>query len=358
MKKGLLGHLKARQRHNQMVESNLFVGYSLAFEIAEVFTMTTRILKTWALVLLGAASSLAQTDKVEQSKRGYEIGAGDKVVGRVLGEPDFNFDAIVDEDGKIQVPFSNEGIVAVCRTEKELRSDVAKHLSKFLKNPQLSVNVVERNRPPAMVFGAVQSPQRIALARPATLLELLSFSGGLLPEANGAIQVTRTLSSSCSASSEDNWKATAENPYAFPTRVFNFKNLRETNPQIFPGDIIEVQKFPPVYVIGEVYKPGMVTIPEGGLPLMQAIAMSSGAGREAKLKEIKIYRRKEGVAQPEIITVDAVAVKKGGKDDMLLQPFDIVEVGKSPRSIGSVLLDIANGSVRNTANLLPLRLYP
>lgn len=320
--------------------------------------MKSRILWAATVISFVVGVAFAQTGGIEPPKRGYEIGTGDKIAGRVLGESDFNFDAIVDEDGKIQVPFAEEGIVAVCKTEKELRTDVAKHLSKFLKNPQISVNVVERNRPPAMVYGAVQNAQRVILTRPATLLELLSFSGGLIPEASGAIQVTRTVAASCVSSSADNWKATAENPYAFPTRVFNFKNLRESNPQIYPGDIIEVQKLPPVYVIGEVFKPGSVTIPEGGLPLMQAIAMASGANREAKLKEIKIYRRKEGVAQPEIITVDASSIKKGGTDDVFLQPFDIVEVGKSPRSIGDLLLDIATGSARNTANVLPLRLYP
>lgn len=320
--------------------------------------MKSAILFCLTAVLLGVAPTLAQTGTIDRSKRGYEIGAGDKISGRVLGESDFNFDAIVDEDGKIQVPFADEGIIAVCRTEKELRADVARHLAKFLKNPQISVNVVERNRPPAMVYGAVQNPQRIALTRPATLLELLSFSGGMMPEASGAIQVTRTMAVSCSASSADNWTATADNPYAFPTRIFNFKTLRDSNPQIFPGDIVEVQKSPPVYIIGEVNKPGAVSIPEGGLPLMQAIAMSSGSSREAKLKEIKIYRRKEGVSQPEILTVNATSIKKGEKEDFLLQPYDIVEVGKSPRSIGDLLIDIATGSARNTANVLPLRLYP
>lgn len=320
--------------------------------------MISRFSAAVVVALFGAGLAFAQTAGIEPPKRGYEIGTGDKISGRVLGEPDFNFDAIVDEDGKIQVPFADEGIAAVCKTEKELRSDVAKHLSKFLKNPQISVNVVERNRPPAMVYGAVQNPQRVTLSRPATLLELLSFSGGLVPEASGAIQVTRTMTVSCAASSTDNWKATAENPYAFPTRIFIFKTLRESNPQIYPGDIVEVQKSPPVYIIGEVNKPGTVSIPEGGLPLMQAIAMSSGSSREAKLKDIKIYRRKDGMSQPEILTVNASSIKKGEKEDFLLQPYDIVEVGKSPRSIGDLLIDIATGSARNTANVLPLRLYP
>ena len=61
--------------------------------------------------------------------------------------------------------------------------------------------------------------------------------------------------------------------------MFTLSALREgredANPEIFAGDIIYLHKAAPVYVTGEVVKPGELNIPEGGLPLTQAIAMSS-----------------------------------------------------------------------------------
>ena len=273
----------------------------------------------------------------------------------MLGEAEFNFDSIVDEDGRIQVPFAEDGIVAKCKTEKELRGEIATHLSKYLKNPQLSVSVVEKNRPPAMIYGEVNNPQKIVLTRPATLLEIISFSGGIRPDASGSIQVTRTLPLSCSEPTADNWQAESGEGLAFPTRFFSFKNLQENNPVIYPGDIVDVGRSLPVYMVGEVNKPGGLSIPEDGLPLMRALAMSAGASREAKIKDVKVYRRKVGSTQPEIITVDASLIKKGEKEDFMLQAYDIVEVGKSGRNIGELLLDIATGSARNTANTLPLR---
>ena len=70
--------------------------------------------------------------------------------------------------------------------------------------------------------------------------------------------------------------------------VFSFAGLKQgledANPEIFPGDVIVVQKAAPVYITGEVDPPGEFEIPEGGLSLTQAIAMASGITREAKPK--------------------------------------------------------------------------
>jgi polysaccharide export outer membrane protein len=308
--------------------------------------------------LLGAGfQAQAQTESQNNLRRGYEIGPGDKISGKVLGESDFNFDSVVDEDGKIQVPFSPEGIVASCKTERELREVVVEQLKRYLRNPQVSVNVVERNRPPVTIYGEITSPQKITLTRPATLLEIISFSGGVTRSSNGVIEITRTADTTCSRNPEDRWDGAQNVQSGFPTKSFLFSALKDTNPSVFPGDVILVQKFPPVYVVGEVLKPGEISIPEEGLPLMQALAMASGVSRTAKIKDIRIYRKKEGQTQPEVISVDISKVRTGDKEDLMLQPFDIVDVGAKPQSVGSILLDIATGSARNTANVLPMRVF-
>jgi polysaccharide biosynthesis/export protein len=321
--------------------------------------MRMRIL--WLFVLsfcfFGVVSA-QQAESADEGRRGYLIGPGDKVSGKVLGEPEFSFESIVDEDGKIQVPFSDEGIFAKCRTEKELRAEVAKFLSRYLRSPQLSVNVVERNsRPPATVYGEVVNPQQINLTRQATLLELLSFSGGIKKEASGMIQVTRTQALMCSEAKEDDWRANSADGMGFSSRVYSVNSLKDSNPIIYPGDIVDVQKAPPVYVVGEVMRPGEFFMPEGGLPLMQAIAMASGTTREAKIKDVKVYRRKQGSPQPEVISVNIDQVKKGEQKDFALEPYDIVEVGKTKKGIGEIILEIATGGVRNAANTLPVRAW-
>jgi polysaccharide export outer membrane protein len=315
--------------------------------------MKLKVLFLFVLAFCLSQVSFAQEPVAPaDASRGYLIGPGDVITIKVLGEKDFEVDSvIVDEDGRIEVPFAKEPVVAKCRTEKELRTDVAKLLTVYLKNPQTTVYVKERNsRPPATVYGEVVKPQQVILTRKATLRELIAFSGGITKEASGMIQITRTQPLLCSEGTDEDWKTFSDKGIGFPTRLYSVTSLREANPTIYPGDIVDVQKASPIYMVGEVMRPGEMFMPEGGLPMMQAIAMASGTTREAKIKEIKVYRRKQGSSQPEVIVVNYEAIKKGTQKDIMLEPFDIVEVGKSKKSVFDIMLEIATGSVRNVAN--------
>lgn len=316
--------------------------------------MKLKVLFLFAVALFAAQLSFAQETVVTaDTTRGYLIGPGDVLTITVIGEKDLEVTAVtVDEDGKIEVPFAGAPVLAKCRTERELRVDIAKLLRAYgLRNPQTTVYVKERNsRPPATLFGEIKQPQRIILTRKATLQDLLAFSGGITEKASGMIQITRTQPLLCSEGTEDDWKALSSNGVSFPSRLYSIGSLRDSNPVIYPGDIIDVQKAAPIYVVGEVMKSGELLIPEGGLPLMQAIAMASGTTREAQTKEVKVYRRKQGSAQPEVFMVNYQAIKKGTEKDMMLEPYDIVEVGKSKKSVFDIMLEIATGSVRNVAN--------
>jgi len=318
--------------------------------------MKLKISVLFALAFLTSQISFAQeTNVTTDGQRGYLIGPGDTITIKVLGEKDFEVDSVtVDEDGKIEVPFSKTPIPVQCRTEKELRADVTKLLSVYLKNPQATVYVKERNsRPPATVYGEIRQPQKVVLTRKATLKDLLAFSGGVTEKASGMIQITRTQPLLCGESTDDDWKTFNNNG----AKMYSLGSLTETNPTIYPGDIIDVLKAPPVFVIGEVMKAGELSMPEGGLPLTQAIAMASGTTREAQKKEVKIYRRKQGLKTAEIISVNYEAIKKGTQKDMVLEPYDIVEIGKAKKGVLEVVLDIATGGVRNVVNTLPVRAY-
>lgn len=291
------------------------------------------------VISLSSFAVLAQT-----ATQAYLIGPGDKVVVKTLGEEEFSWEGWVDENGRFQVPFNQQGVMAKCLTEEQLRTEIIKIVSTQLRRPQMSVFVSERkSRPPVTVYGEVRSPQQVALTRRATLRELIAFAGGPTKEASGIVQVTRTQPLLCSEDSEEDWKALADKGVGFPSRLYSMSSLRDTNPEIHPGDIIDIQKAGVVYVVGEVNKPGEVFIPEGGLRLLQALAMASGTTREAKRKELQLIRRKEGTAQPEVITVSYGTIKKGETEDIILQPYDIIEVGKAKESIGDIFLKTLTG---------------
>ena len=306
------------------------------------------------ILIIGLASVSAGVAQVVPPdpgvpQRGYMIGAGDEITGKVLGEEQFDFVATVDENGQIEIPFVEKAIDAKCMSERDLRAEVTKLLQKYLRAPQLSLRVTDRkSRPPVSITGEVKVQQQITLIRRAHLLELIAFAGGETDRSGGIIQVYRTRPPMCSdAAAVAQWKAEAEGDFGVPSRVYSIAGLKqgkgEANPEIFPGDVIVVLKSSPVYIVGEVVKPGEFGIPEEGLPLTQALAMASGVARGAKTKSIKIYRRKEGAPQPEMLVVDYNAIRKGTLKDPVLSPFDIVEVGKSPKKFTDYLIEFAVG---------------
>ena len=287
---------------------------------------------------------------VAESQGGYLLAPGDQIKVTVLGEPQFNFEAEVNENGMIEVPFfDNQPINAMCRNAREIKGDVVKLLSKYLRNPQVSLDVTSRkSRLPVIVNGQVRQPSQVVLYRKARLLELISTAGGVTEDASGIIQVFRTQAPICGSPEEVvEWKAQAENNGGVVSNIYSYSSLRtgslDANPLIYPGDFIVVTKALPVYFTGEIRSPQNLQIPEGGLSLFQAIAMLGGVNREAKTKDIKIYRLKANSQDREIISVNYSKIKSGEQKDVMLAPYDVVEVDKSKKSIGQTILELATG---------------
>lgn len=306
-----------------------------------------------AVFLVLARMAVAQAIPLNAGvQRGYLVGPGDEITGKVLGESQFDFVTRVDEDGKIEVPFFEKPVPAKCRSERELRTDVSTLLAKYLKNPQISLRVTERkSRPPATIYGEVRTPQQVELRRKATLVELIAFSGGVTDDAGGMIQVFRTQAPLCSDAGEDSvWKADTGDATDVPSRLYSLSSVRlgkeEANPIIYPGDVIVVQKASPVYITGEVVSPQGIFLKEGGLSLTEAIAKIGGVRREAKTKDIKIYRLKAGSKDRDVISANYDLIKKGQQKDIMLEPYDIVEVDHAKKSLGQTILELVSGAAR------------
>lgn len=313
--------------------------------------MLYRIATLFAVVACLSASAFSQgIIPVSDTNRGYLIGPGDVLTIKAMGEPSFDVDKIsVDEQGRLFVPYVDTPLVAKCKTERELQAEVSKAWSKYLRNPQLTLRVTERlSRPPVSIYGEVAKQSQFELTRKVYLLEIISVAGGVSDKSSGVIQVFRTRPPVCSTSTDpNNWVIDPDKDLGVPSRLYSIAALRqgrdEANPEILPGDIIVVQKSSAVYVTGEVVRPGELSIPEGGLPLTQAIAMASGVNREAKTKNVKVYRRKPGLPQPELIAANLDMIKKGNAKDLMLEPGDIVEVGKAAKKFTDILMEFVTG---------------
>jgi polysaccharide export outer membrane protein len=297
----------------------------------------------------------------------YLLGPGDVLDLRVYNEAQFNGPLVVDDEGNIAIPFIETPIRAQCRSDREIKVDVVKALSKYLNKPQVNLRLTEaKSRPPAVVFGAVRSPSRVQMQRKVKLLDLLATSGGVTEAAGGDIQIFHTEPIMCpdaedlAAVPADTFKPT--DPTQVGYDIFSLRELKdgkaEANPVVRPGDIVIVQEAQPVYITGAVRQPMSLYL-KNNMQLKQAIAMVGGLARDAKSSSVIIWRRKKGQSEPDKMVVNFKDIQKEKIKDIELQPYDIVDVPDNSGSLGvtmrNLFLGAGTGSLSSAATSLPLR---
>jgi polysaccharide biosynthesis/export protein len=274
-------------------------------------------------------------------EQNYLIGPGDVLEIKVFGQHDLDSTAQVDSDGNLSsLPFLDP-ISAKCRTDRAVQKDIAAAYSLLIKDPQVSVRVVERNsRQPASVSGAVRQAGKVSMERRMRLNELIAASGGFTDKAAGTIQILHTRPLLCPGPGEEA-EALPIAGTAIPLQVLKIADLAKgtVNPIVRPGDLVLVTEAEPVYITGSVVSPGAIFMRDQ-LTLSRALGMVGGVKKEANQSEIKIYRQKAGSAEQEIIKVDFQAVKKNRKPDVFLQPYDVIEVSDGGILEGRGWLDL------------------
>lgn len=85
-----------------------------------------------------------------------------------------------------------------------------------------------------------------------------------------------------------------------------------------------------VYVDGEVFRPGMITL-AGPITILQALSTAGGIRDSARDNEVVLIRRgPDGKPTHAIVNVEAIRNGADLSQDILLAPYDIVFVPKSP----------------------------
>jgi len=126
------------------------------------------------------------------------------------------------------------------------------------------------------------------------------------------------------------------------------------NPQIFGGDIITVLEAGLIYVIGGVENPKQVYL-RSQITLSRALASAGGMTKDADTQKITVYRREAN--ERKTIEVDYEKIKINQSEDLILQPFDIIEVNRKGNKKGKLqakteMVETREKSISN----LPLRI--
>ncbi|MDL5034003.1 polysaccharide export protein [Pelomonas sp. APW6] len=143
------------------------------------------------MAVLGGCASTSQFPqapaKAAEGNYSYIIGAGDNLNIIVWRNPELSMTVPVRPDGKIATPLIDE-LVAQGKNPVEVARDIEKQLSKYVRDPVVTVIVTSFVGPYSeqiRVVGEAAKPQFLAYKQQMTLLDVMIAVGGLTDFAAG-----------------------------------------------------------------------------------------------------------------------------------------------------------------------------
>ena len=283
---------------------------------------------------------------------GYTLGPGDQISVSVGDLPEeFNGKTFrVDTNGELSLPVIGH-LKAEGLSISSLEGTAKERLSNILKDPQVSISLVNFASQPVSVLGAVNAPGVKQVEGRKNLVEVLSLAGGLRADAGYQVKITRDLKYGPIPLPQAQTDATGKSSVAAVqlSGIIDATNPAE-NIAILPGDTISVPRAELVYVIGSVGKNGGFALNEHrSISSLQAIALCEGLSKTAASDRARIMRLVPGTEQRTEIGIDLKKLLDGKIPDVQLMPNDILFVPNSKAKVAEArtidLLTASAGAV-------------
>jgi polysaccharide export outer membrane protein len=255
-------------------------------------TPSSRRFAAWLPLLFAAFAALfaagaAQAEAIDA------LGPGDSIRVTVFGNPDLTTETRLAAQGTIRMPLIGEiDLNGVTPTEAANRIAQRLKRGQFLKDPQVTVNLVQMRSRQVSVLGQVARPGRYVLEDHARVTDAIALAGGITPAGDEMVTVM---------SGHDRVK-----------QVVNVANMYRTadtsaNVELHNGDTVYVERAPVFYIYGEVQRAGAYRV-DGELNVMQAISLGGGITPRGTERGLTIRRRMPngGVEQLEVKPSDRV----------------------------------------------------
>ncbi len=263
----------------------------------------------------------------------YVLGPNDQILIRVPQEEQINERPFrIDSDGYVTLPVAGR-VHAAGLTVQALETEVANQLRQYVRNPLVSITVVQYRSEPVFFVGAFKTPGVYPLQGRRTLVEMLAAVGGLLPEAGRRIRITRRA---------ENGPIPLPNAIVDPEKKISSVeiSLRSLTENINPAedivlkayDIISVERAERVYVSGEVARASAVEVGQRDyITVTQALTEAGGFTPNAVRDRVVVLRPILGTNRRAAFEVDMKRVYKGEDIDFPLLPNDVLFVPRSTR---------------------------
>ncbi|MEJ6002100.1 polysaccharide export protein EpsE [Paucibacter soli] len=235
-----------------------------------------------ALVSTGVTgSALAQTtpNAATAATAEYRLGSGDVLRISVYQNQDLTLETRVSEAGVLTFPLLGTiriGGLSVTQAEALIADGLRK--GNFVKNPQVTIVVLQVKGNQASVLGQVNRPGRYPLELADTrLTDLLANAGGVAGTGGEILVLTGTRNG-------QPYRTEIDLPAIFAP------GGRGQDVVIQNGDVLWVDRAPMVYIYGEVQRPGPMRL-ERGMTLMQGLATGGGINQRGTEKGIRVHRK-------------------------------------------------------------------
>jgi len=236
----------------------------------------------------------------------------------------------IDPEGNLHLPVVGQ-VHAAGLTLDQLESQLRTRLKTFIRNPDVSVSVVEFNSQPVSVIGCVQKPGLLQLQGRKTLVEVLSLAGGVTQEAGYTVKITRRT---------ENGRIPLPGARDDSTGRFNVAEVKlkslmsatgpEQNIIVLPDDVISVPRGEMVYVMGQVVRSGGFVLNEReSMSVLQALSLAGGLDRAAQPKNSRILRATAGDSGRRELPLDLSKILSGRAEDVSLRSDDILLIPAS-----------------------------
>ena len=255
------------------------------------------------LSLVAPASALPRQASLE-----YIVGTQDRLSITVVDEPTLTRVVTVGSDGGFDYPFI--GVVkAAGLTVRAIQQDITLRLKeKYLRNPQVSIEVEAYRSQVVYVWGQVKTPGSVTLMGNITLTEALARAGSPTPDAGPYIEINRR-------SRQAGGDAPGAKPAAERISMADVQSGRAQDVLLSDGDTVFVPKGEMFFVTGFVRNGGPF-LHASGMTVSRAVSMAGGVTEKGSRSRIRITRIANG---------KQVVIKDVKLED-LVQPGDSVEV--------------------------------
>jgi len=243
------------------------------------------------------------------------IAPGDMLEISEYRTPEFHSVVRVSATGTVRLPLVDEVSLEGLDEESAARALEAALVAKgMLLHPLVSVLVTAQAGQDVSVLGEVVRPGVYAYTAHHRLLDVISQASGVAPDAGRMVNIIH--------------RNDPNRPHGVALDLEGTDPGPDHNPELSPGDTVEVSRAGLVYVVGDVIRPGAFPVdPAHGITVLQALSLAWGSTQNAANSKVLLIREQKGGRT--LISLNLKRMLRGLDPDQAIHDRDILYVPDS-----------------------------